>query len=488
MNLSMLKVAALLAAMAVVSPAANAQNTTPEEARAIAKEAYIYGYPLVENYRIQYAYFADKSGPQYKGPWNTIVNIGRVFTPKDTAIQTPNSDTPYSFVGADLRSEPIVLTVPPIDKGRYYSLQFMDAYTFNFHYVGSRTTGNGGGKYLLAGPNWTGDKPKDIDEVIKSETEFVFVGYRTQLFNPGDIDNVKKIQSGYKAQTLSDYLGQQPPTAMPKLPVLGKIWRKVKAVAAEMTAPKAIKPLTQGEEKTSLEFFQILNLVLSIAPTPPEEKELRARFAQIGIGGGLDFDPDKLSPERKKAIQQGMTDAWGAYDEFKKTKIDTGEVTSGDMFGTRKYMDSRWMNRMAGTILGIYANSKQEAMYPILTLDAEGKPFDGANRYTLTFAKGKYPPVNAFWSVTMYNLPQSLLVENKINRYLINSPMLPDLKKNADGSLTIYIQHEPPGADKETNWLPAPKKGLWMPIRLYWPKEEAMKGEWKAPVVERVSN
>jgi len=477
--------ALMAATIAVSSSAANARDISPKEARAIAKEAYIYGYPLVENYRIQYAYFADKGGSQYKGPWNSVINTGRVFTPKDTAIQTANSDTPYSFVGADLRVEPIVLTVPPVDKGRYYSLQFMDAYTFNFHYAGSRTTGNDGGKYLLAGPNWKGEKPEGIDEVIKSETEFVFIGYRTQLFNPGDLENVKKIQAGYKAELLSEFLGKDASAVTTK--ELMKPSGMTPAVSQEVTAPKAVKPLTQEEEKTSLEFFQILNLVLSIAPTSPQEKDLRARFAKIGIGGGLNFAPNKLSPAMTKAIKQGMADAWAAFNEFKKTKIDTGKVTAGDMLGSRQLIDGRWIYRMGGTIMGIYGNSKDEAMYPLLTVDADGKPFNGANRYTLTFEKGEFPPVNSFWSVTMYNLPQSLLVENKINRYLINSPMLENLKLGADGSLTIYIQHESPGADKEANWLPAPKAGFWMPIRMYWPKENALKGEWKAPVVKRAN-
>jgi hypothetical protein len=152
---------------------------SPEEARAIAKEAYIYGFPIVDNYRVQYSYFVDKEDPEYKGGWNEIHNTARVYTPADTAIQTPNSDTPYSAVGADLRAEPLVLTVPPIQQDRYYSLQFVDGYTYNFAYVGSRTTGNGGGKYLLAGPNWQGEKPEGIDEVIRSDTELAFVLYRS---------------------------------------------------------------------------------------------------------------------------------------------------------------------------------------------------------------------------------------------------------------------------------------------------------------------
>jgi hypothetical protein len=479
--------AAVAAAMLLTLPTGiQAEDVAPEEARSIAKDAYIYGYPLVENYRIQYAYFADKGGDQYKGPWNQIVNIGRVYTPKDTAIQTPNSDTPYSMLGVDLRAEPIVLTIPKIDAKRYYSLQFIDAYTFNFHYLGSRTSGQDGGVYMLAGPGWKGDKPEGVDDVIMSETEFASVAYRTQLFNPDDLDNVKKIQAGYKAQTLSDFLGESPPAGT-------STELETPSAAAPVAVPEAqpasvLKPLTQDEEKTSLEFFRILNAVLSIAPTPAEETDLRARFAKIGVGGDQTFDPDKLTDEMKTAIQNGMADAWAEYDAFKKAKIDTGEVTSGDALGSRKDLNGNWMYRMAGTVIGIYGNSKAEAMYPLLTLDNEGKPFDGANAYTLTFEKGSFPPANAFWSVTMYNLPQSLLVDNPINRYLINSPMLDDMTKNDDGSLTIYIQNASPGKDKESNWLPAPEKGFWMPIRIYWPKEEALNGDWKAPVVQRVTN
>ena len=141
---------------------ATAEQLTPAEARAIAKEATIYGFPLVDNYRVQYSYFVDRGGDQFKAPWNTLSNVARVFTPADTAIQTPNSDTPYSALGADLRAEPLVISVPAIDKDRYYSLQFVDMYTFDFAYVGSRATGNDAGNFLLAGPNWHGDTPPGV--------------------------------------------------------------------------------------------------------------------------------------------------------------------------------------------------------------------------------------------------------------------------------------------------------------------------------------
>src|SRR5579871_5246928 len=162
---------------------ARAQAVTADSARAIGKEATIYGFPMVDNYRILYSYFVDKGGPEYKAPWNTLVNTARVYAPDDTAIQTPNSDTPYSFVGADLRAEPLVFTVPAVEKERYYSLQFIDLYTFNFAYVGSRAAGNEAGNYLLVGPGWKGETPAGIREIIRSETDIAFVLYRTQLFN-----------------------------------------------------------------------------------------------------------------------------------------------------------------------------------------------------------------------------------------------------------------------------------------------------------------
>jgi hypothetical protein len=447
--------------------AAHAQaGVGPEEARAIAKEAYVYGFPIVDNCRIQHAYWVDKATPEYKGPWNQIWNSARLYTPADTAIQTPNSDTLYSFVGADLRSEPLVLTVPAMEKERYFSVQLIDYYTFNFDYIGTRTSGNGGGSFLLAGPGWKGDAPKGVEKVFRCETALAFPTYRTQLFDPGDIENVKKVQAGYKVQPLSAFLGQPAAKAAPPIDF--------------------IKPLTPAEEKTSPQFFNILNFVLQFCPTVPSEEALMTRFAKIGIGAGKTFDTGKLSPEMKTAIEQGMADAWIAFAGLKKD-FEEGKLNSGDVFGTRQYLKNNYLYRMGAAVLGIYGNSKEEALYPTYYVDATKQKLDGTNRYTLRFAPGQLPPVNAFWSLTMYDEPQSLLVANPINRYLINSPMLPQLKRDADGGLTLIVQNESPGKDKEDNWLPASKGPFSMIMRLYWPKEAATEGKWEKPPLQRVT-
>lgn len=443
----------------------SAPQIAPDELREIIKEAYIYGFPMVDSYRIQYSYFVDEAHPEYKGPWNTLHNVARVYTPQDKAIQTPNSDTPYGFLGADLRAEPLVISVPAIPD-RYYSLQFVDMYTHNFAYVGSRATGSDAGHYLLAGPDWQGEPPDGIDSVIRSETKLAFVLYRTQLFGPDDLEEVEKIQARYEVQPLSQLTGATP---------------------APSGAIEFVEPLSAEAQRSSPEFFGILNFLLEFAPTHPSETELMDRFAEAGIGAGKPFDFAAFSPEQRRAIENGIADAWDAYAEFKSEEIDSGKRGSADGFGTREFLGNDYMVRMASAVLGIYGNSKEEANYPAYFTDSEGMPLDGATgRYTLRFEAGGLPPVNSFWSLTMYELPASLLTENPIDRYLINSTMEPDLVRDADGGITLYIQHESPGADKEPNWLPAPDGPFFMVMRQYWPKPEALDGTWQAPPAVRV--
>jgi hypothetical protein len=444
-------------APATTPPAA----VSPADARAIAKEAYIYGFPIVDNYRVQYAYFVNKDNPEYKGGWNEIHSTARVYTPEDKAVQTPNSDTPYSMLGADLRAEPLVLTVPPIETDRYYSLQFINGYTNNIAYVGSRTTGNGGGKYLLAGPGWQGGTPDGIDQVIRSDTEMAGVIYRTQLFGPSDLESVKKIQSGYQVAPLSVYLNAPPPPAAPSIDF--------------------VPPLTPEQQRTSPQFFEILNFALRTAPVLPNERDMRDRFARIGIGPDGDFHVDSLTPEMRSAVEAGMADAWAEFDAFKKNEVDTGKVGSAQFFGTADDLNGNYLYRMAGAVWGIYGNTAAEALYPALPNDSDGQPLTGANNYTVRFAPGQLPPVNAFWSLTMYEMPASLLVANPLQRYLINSPMLPSLVADPDGGYTFYVQNASPGPGKEANWLPAPKGPFQMIMRLYWPKPDALNGTWKPP-------
>ena len=461
-----LKLFICILALFVSVPVALANSGTElssAEVREIAKAAYTYGYPMVDGYRVQYTYFEDRQSPEYKGPWNEIHSTARVYTPADTTIVGPNSDTPYSSLGMDLRAEPLVLTVPKIEKKRYFSIQLIDTYTFNFAYIGSRTTGNDGGSFLVAGPNWKGDTPKGIKKVFRSDTNLVLAAYRTQLFDPGDIENVKKVQAGYRVQPLSEFLGQPSPRSAPAI--------------------EFIKPLTAEEQRTSVEFFNILNFILQFCPTDTSETKLMARFAKIGIGAGKKLDVTAMSPEMKVAIEEGMADAWAQFAEFKKTKFDTGQVTFGDVFGTREYLKNNYLYRFAAGAIGLYGNSKQEAMYPYYAVDSEKQPLVGSKKYTLRFAPGQLPPVNAFWSLTMYEAPKSLLYANPLDRYLINSPMLPSLKRDTDGGLTLIIQNESPGKEKEANWLPAPKGPFVMAMRLYWPKEPALNGKWTAPAV-----
>ncbi|MFM0645163.1 DUF1254 domain-containing protein [Paraburkholderia bryophila] len=434
------------------------------EIRSIAKDAYLYGTPLVAVYSTMYAFSVDSTNPQYKGPFNSILNVARVFTPDDTAFVTPNSDTPYTFAGLDLRAEPVVITVPPMDRKRYFVFQLLDLYTFNFAYIGSRTTGNHGGTFLIAGPRWNGQTPNGITQVIRSETDLVNVVGRTQLFNPGDLDNVKQIQAGYKLQTLSAFTGTAPPPAAP--------------------AVQWIKPISPAAARTSLEFFNQLAFVLQFAPVNPDEAGLRSRFAQIGVVPGQRFDVNTLSAEQKAAFSAGMQDGQKAIDDRRASlggKTDT-------LFGTREYLKNDYVTRATGTQVGIGANSREEALYPVLDKDASGQPLDGSqHRYVLRFPKGQLPPVNAFWSVTMYGLPDQLLVKNPLDRYLINSPMLPQLKKDRDGAVTIYIQSEAPANARKANWLPAPDGPFMITLRYYWPKQALLDGKWKTPVVKRVN-
>jgi hypothetical protein len=439
------------------------------ETKAIAEEGFIYGLPIVMNYAVMYDYVLNRNSGQWKAPFNQIYNEARVFTYKDTAIVTPNSDTPYSMVWMDLRAEPIVLSVPAVPKGRYYSVQLIDGNTYNYGYMGSRSTGTEAGSYLVVGPDWIGETPNGINQVFRSGTQFSLAIYRTQLLSPRDMPNVKKIQSGYKVRTLSAFLKQPAPPAAPAV-----------------NFPKIDKDLA----KTN--FFEYLDFALRQAPPDPWDEAIRAKLARIGVGPGKSFDSKDLSPEHKTEIGLGMKDG----EEKITKKVDNiGKDINGwrvaAAFGDRTFYRGDWLLRAAAAKAGIYGNDAVEAMYPMTTTLVDGERLDGSkHKYTMTFAKDGLPPVNAFWSVTMYDGKTQLLIKNPINRYLINSPMLPSMKKDPDGSLTLYIQKDSPGPASGANWLPAPDGPIYLVMRLYWPKETPPsilppgEGTWQPPAVQ----
>jgi hypothetical protein len=442
------------------------------KAKDIAEAGFIFGLPIVMNYAVMYEYAVDRNSGQFKAPFNQIKNEPDVFTYKDTAIVTPNSDTPYSFAWLDLRAEPIVLSVPAVDPKRYYSVMLCDGNTYNYGYIGTRSTGSEPGDYMVVGPNWQGATPPGIKKVFRSSTELSVAGYRTQLFNADDLDNVKKVQAGYKVQPLSAYLKQPPP---PPAPIID--------------FPKIDKELVKKN------FFEYLDFALQFGPPQENEKEIRAQLARIGIGPGKTLNFKDLSVEDKLEIGLGMKEGDRKVQE---AVANLGKEINGwrvaSIPGDYAHYNGDWLKRATAAQAGIYGNDAVEAMYPLTRVDSDGQTLDGSkHNYTLTFPPDQQPPVNSFWSITMYDGKTQLLIENPINRYLVNSPMVPAMKKNADGSLTLYIQNKSPGADKEANWLPAPDGPIYLVMRLYWPKVEppsillAGDGTWRPPGVKRVS-
>jgi hypothetical protein len=411
-----------LALGAALTSAARAADITPAETRAIAEEGFIYGLPIVMNYAVMYEYSVDRDSGQFKAPFNQINNEARVFTYKDTAIITPNSDTPYSILWLDLRAEPIVLSVPAVEKERYYSVMLCDGNTFNYGYIGSRATGNDAGDYMVVGPNWKDEPPPGIKKVFRSSMQFSAVAYRTQLFNPEDMPNVVKVQAGYEAQPLSAYLHQAAPLAAPAIDF-----------------PKINKDLIQTG------FFNYLDFALQFAPAGPEEKEIRTKLARHGIGAGMTFDSKDLSAEQKEQLGLGMKDGEAKVEQYLQSgqkNINGWKV--GSLFGDRAFYNGDWLKRAAAA----KGHLRQRRRGGHVPHDQDAGRWRSARRQEAQLhadlRRRQASARERLWSVTMYDGKTQLLIENPINRYLINSPMLPGMKKNADGSLTLYIQKDNP--------------------------------------------
>jgi hypothetical protein len=432
---------------------------SPAEAKAIAEEAWLYAYAPLQGYQTFWNQTQNKAFPGYVGGFNRFRHYSRSATPADTDIVTPNNDTPYSWAWLDLRAEPIVLKLPAVPAPRYYVNQWFDLYTHNFAYTGVRATGRGAGTYLFAGPQWQGRVPKGITKVFRAETDFVGTLTRTQLNGPDDIPTLQALQAQYQLIPLSRFEGTKPPKPAP--PVTWPAWDAAKA--------------------EGIGFIGYLNALLPFMPTVPSERAMMNRFARIGIGPGRPFDPNQLTPATRSAIEAGVS---AAASNLRSKAL--AQSSSKGFFGTREELGSDYLTyRAMGAMLGIYGNSSEEAFYASQQKGPDGKVLDGRRKWVLRFPAGQLPPVSEFWSITMYNLPQRLLVPNPLQRYSIGD-RTPGLRLGADGSLEIYLQNENPGPDKVANWLPAPAGPFFFVARLYGPNAAALSGRWTMPaLVER---
>jgi len=448
----------LTSAPASATTAATSVKATPEEARTIAKDAFIYAYPMLYNYKTMYEQAIDPTAKAYVGGFGKFRNYSQPYGPENKEIVTPNNDTPYSWAWLDLRREPWVLTVPPVPENRYFVFQWIDLFTYNFAYVGSRTTGNQGGHYLFAGPNWHGETPKGIDKVFRSETDFILTLGRTALNGPGDVSAMQAIQKQYRLTPLSSFEHAEAPPSVPKV-----------------AFPKWDEP-----KATSIDFISYVNFLLQYTQPPaPSEVELMERFSKIGIAPGRPFDASALPVDIRQAIEAGVADGKAALADAEKHT-----TSSYDIFGSRQEMNGDYMKRAVAAAMGIYGNTKEEAVYVGTRVNADREQLLGSQPYVIHFDKKDLPPAKFFWSMTMYDLPGRHLVANSIHRYSIGD-RTKGLKYGADGSLDIYVQHDSPGKEKESNWLPAPTGAYNVIARIYGPGQSVFDGTWKFPVPQK---
>lgn len=432
------------------------------EARAIAEEGYIFGFALIENYKTMDGFCINPKSPTYSG-FNKYLHNRKLFDPDFKLIVTPNNDTFYSTTFADLRAEPLVITTPP-SGDRYYVIQLVDLSTDNLAYIGTRETGNAGGDFALVGPNYKGSLPaKRFDRVIVSPSQFVALATRTAVSGTEDTAGAAALQDGIVLTPLSKFLGTPAPKRVP-----------------------AVDFIPYDEAKAAgIEFFSYLDSALDWYTPRLDEAPLLQRLSRIGVlGNGVNsFDLSRFDQEIQAALLEGIHAGHKKIEERGNNlgeRIDGWEYTPPmGNFGTD------YLFRAAVAWKFMYTNSQEEALYPIANVDADGKQLDGkSGAYTLRFAKGALPPTDAFWSITLYDAKNRLLVHNDLKRYSIGD-RTPGLKPDADGGLTIYIQNASPGADRESNWLPAPQEPFYLIMRAYVPKQEMIDGSYRIPAVQR---
>ena len=436
-----------------------------EEITKIAEEAYTFGVPFVLEYRTMYMQAVDKTSPSYVGFGKFLHYEASTDQSKD--VMTPNRDTPYSWAWMDLRAEPWVITVPPMDKkeNRYYSIMVNDLAGFVVDNLSSLNDGYDGGSYLIAPPNWKGKTPEGIKRVVQGETSFMVALVRTELLGDKDLAKVKEIQQTYKIQSLSDFQGKPAPAAAPAVDFY---------------------PFVEGKTDVDTSFFDCLSFLLQFNQPHQLDQPVLQRMAKIGITPGSDWSAlASKYPDLAEGADKGMKNVINQLNDIATKPIVKGE-TDLIPFDNRAVMKNHYTDRAVGAYLGLFGNTQKEAIYNNLGSDSNNQALDGSKgKYTLTFKKDNMPDVKFFWSMTMYDLKSRFLVKNSINRFSIGS-RTEGLKYNKDGSLTLYVQKDSPGKDKASNWLPAPNGPFYTIMRFYGPGENVLNNTFKQPPLVKV--
>ena len=435
-----------------------------QDAHAIGVDAYIYFYPLVSMDITRLQSTNIEAGKQFgKGPMNTFVNIP-AYPPADLKVVVRvNFDTLYSIAWLDLTKEAQIVSAPDTG-GRFYLLPMLDMWTDVFASPGSRTTGTKAGNFLVTPPGWNGTIPEGFTR-IAAPTSFVWIIGRTRTDGPGDYPAVNKVQAGYKVTPLSNW-GKAPPTV---------------AVKVDPTVDMKTPPKTQVDTMPAAEYFAYAAELLKLHPPHLTDQPIIAQMKRIGIEPGKSFDLVELDP----AVQNALASAPAEAQALMKWKVATlARVANGWSMNTDTMgvYGNYYLKRAIVSQMGLGANLPEDAIYPLNLGDDMGKPLNGSNKYTIHFDKGATPPVNAFWSITLYD-DEGFQVGNVLNRFAVSSWM--PFKTNADGSLDLYFQSESPGKDKEANWLPAPTGAFNLTMRLYGPKTDALTGKWNPPSIVR---
>lgn len=447
---------------------------TEQEARAIATDAYIYFYPLVTMDLTRKQLTNVKAGTaSIGGPPNKFNNIQAFPAADMKAVVRPNFDTLYSSGWLDLTKEPVIVSTPDT-AGRYYLLPMLDMWTNVFASPGWRTTGTQEAHYLVTPPGWRPDlRDKLVEELklpqgtqrIDAPTPYVWVIGRTKTDGPPDYDAVHKIQAGYKITPLSEWGKAAQPAEVRIDP------------SVDMKTP----PKLQVDTMPGGRYFAYAAELLKANPPHDTDQPIIAQMRRIGIEPGKSFDVESASPAVKKALEAApaLGKQLMAWKVPTLARVANHWSMNTDTMGV---YGNYYLKRAIVAQLGLGANLPEDAIYPLNLGDEAGRPLDGANKYKIVFEKGMTPPVNAFWSITLYD-HQGFQVANSLNRFAVSSWM--PFKLDPDGSLTLHVQNESPGKENEANWLPAPKGPFNLTMRLYAPKPEALTGKWNPPPVLR---